>query len=203
MASPKDQYACARICVEVNLEAGLPEAIKLTVGNWSHFQNLDYEQLPFKCRGCHEYGHFICNCPQKPKIQQDNEEGWHTVKIIKTKTKPREAQRKGEGNKEPRVISLEGSQEMQKTNEMRDETNDSEEKSSNDEIKDLEAALSDQTEKYHIHSDAGAEVIKEGEILGKSEEESESGEEEEEEGEIEMTTPRKKEKPKEGNQKKK
>ena len=24
MASPKDQYACARICVEVDLEAGLP-----------------------------------------------------------------------------------------------------------------------------------------------------------------------------------
>ena len=43
MASPKDQYACARICVEVDLEAGLPEAIKLTVGSWSHFQKLDYE----------------------------------------------------------------------------------------------------------------------------------------------------------------
>ena len=43
MASPKDQYACARICVEVDLESGLPKAIKLTVGNWSHFQKLDYE----------------------------------------------------------------------------------------------------------------------------------------------------------------
>ena len=65
MASPKDQYACARICVEVDLEAGLPKAINLTVGNWSHFQKLDYEQIPFKCRGCHEYGHFIRNCPKK------------------------------------------------------------------------------------------------------------------------------------------
>ena len=69
MASPKDQYACAHICVEVDLEAGLPEAIKLTMGNWSHFQNLDYEQLPFKCRGCHEYGHFIRNFPKKTEIQ--------------------------------------------------------------------------------------------------------------------------------------
>ena len=48
IASPKDQYACARICVEVDLEAGLLEAIKLTVGTWYYFQKLDYEQLPFK-----------------------------------------------------------------------------------------------------------------------------------------------------------
>ena len=43
MESPKDQYACARICVEVDLEAGLPKAIKLIVGNWYHYQKLDYE----------------------------------------------------------------------------------------------------------------------------------------------------------------
>jgi hypothetical protein len=40
-AHPKDQYSCARICVEVNLEFGLPEAIKLKVGEWQHFQKLD------------------------------------------------------------------------------------------------------------------------------------------------------------------
>ena len=43
------QFTCARICVEVNLEKGLPEAIKLTLGDWSHIQELDYEQIPFKC----------------------------------------------------------------------------------------------------------------------------------------------------------
>ena len=32
-ANPKDQYSCARISVEVVLEVGLPEAIKLTVGD--------------------------------------------------------------------------------------------------------------------------------------------------------------------------
>jgi hypothetical protein len=41
-ADPKGQYSCARICVEVDLEAGLPEAIKLTVGEWQHYQKLDY-----------------------------------------------------------------------------------------------------------------------------------------------------------------
>ena len=33
MASTKDQYACARICVEVDLEVGLPEAINLMARN--------------------------------------------------------------------------------------------------------------------------------------------------------------------------
>ena len=37
----KENYSCARICVEVDLEVGLPEAIKLTVGEWQHFQKLD------------------------------------------------------------------------------------------------------------------------------------------------------------------
>ena len=41
--NPKENYSCARICVEFDLEAGLPEAIKLTIGDWNHFQNLDCE----------------------------------------------------------------------------------------------------------------------------------------------------------------
>ena len=32
----KDQYSCARICVEVDLEMWFPEAINLTVADWSH-----------------------------------------------------------------------------------------------------------------------------------------------------------------------
>lgn len=32
-ASTKDQYDYARICVEVDLEVGLPEAIKINVGS--------------------------------------------------------------------------------------------------------------------------------------------------------------------------
>ena len=90
MASPKDQYACAHICVEVDLEARLPETINLTVGNWYHYQKLDYEQLPFKYRGCHEYGNFFRNYPQKQEDQQEKEEGWQKVKKSKTKAKSRE-----------------------------------------------------------------------------------------------------------------
>jgi hypothetical protein len=74
-ADPKDQYSCARICVEVDLEVGLPEAVNLKVGEWQHLQKLDYEQLPFKCRGCHDYGHFQRNCP-KALQEKEREEGW-------------------------------------------------------------------------------------------------------------------------------
>ena len=35
-ADRKDQYACARICVEVDLEMDLTKEIKLTIGEWSH-----------------------------------------------------------------------------------------------------------------------------------------------------------------------
>jgi hypothetical protein len=63
--APKgDQFTCARICVEVNLEKGLPEAINLSLGEWFHIQELDYEKIPFKCLRCHAYGHFAKSCPK-------------------------------------------------------------------------------------------------------------------------------------------
>jgi hypothetical protein len=86
-ADPKEQYSCACICVEVDLEVGLPEAIKLKVGEWHHYQKLDYEQLPFKCRGCHEYDHFQRNCPKNPSKEKENGEGWQQPKKGKTSSK--------------------------------------------------------------------------------------------------------------------
>lgn len=70
------------ICIEVDLEASLPEAIKLTVGAWSHFQKLNCEQLPFKCRVCHEYGHFHRNRPknQEAQLEKEKDEGWQAAK---------------------------------------------------------------------------------------------------------------------------
>jgi hypothetical protein len=72
------------------LEAGLPEAIMLTVGEWKHFQKLDYEQLPFKCRSCHEYRHFQKHCPkiQVPQQEKDSGEGWKQAKRSKANPKP-------------------------------------------------------------------------------------------------------------------
>jgi hypothetical protein len=82
-AEPRDgMHACARICVEVDLEKGLPEAIQLTLDNWSFLQQVDYEQLPFKCRMCHEYGHFAKSCPKSPAGAkgQEEQEQWQSQK---------------------------------------------------------------------------------------------------------------------------
>ena len=81
----ENMHACARICVEVDLGKGLREAIKIKVDQWMHIQQLDYEQLPFKCKVCHEYGHFANRCRKlKPNESIENEESpkgsWEQVK---------------------------------------------------------------------------------------------------------------------------
>lgn len=63
---PKDNtHAYIRICVEVDLEKGLPEVIRIKVDEWTHIQQLDYEKILFKCKVCHEYGHFANRCSKK------------------------------------------------------------------------------------------------------------------------------------------
>lgn len=88
---PKDNMqACARICVEVDLGRGLPEAIKLKVDDWSHVQQLDYEHIPFKCKVCHEYGHFANRCTKLVNAESDEQEGhWETVKKKKSPPPPK------------------------------------------------------------------------------------------------------------------
>lgn len=62
---PKDgMFSRARICVEEDLEKGFPEVVQLTLDNWTHIQPVDYEQLLFKCKQCHEYGNFAKHCPK-------------------------------------------------------------------------------------------------------------------------------------------
>jgi hypothetical protein len=67
--------------VEVDLEIGLPEAIKITVADWTHVQELDYEQLPFKCRYCHNYGHFTRNCKKKAEEEAKKMKGEQWMKV--------------------------------------------------------------------------------------------------------------------------
>ena len=89
----RDQYTCAKICVEVDLEVGLPEAINLTIADWTYVQELDYEQLPFKCRFCHGYGHFARSCKKKVEEEAVKEKGDEWIQVQKTKSA-------NQGNKE-------------------------------------------------------------------------------------------------------
>lgn len=86
-ANSKDQYDYARICVEVDLEVGLLEAVKMVVGPWTHIQKLDYEQLPFKCRKCHVYEHFSRDFPTKGVEEKGKDEGWNQAKRSKNSHK--------------------------------------------------------------------------------------------------------------------
>ena len=49
---------------------------------WGHMQKVDYKQLPFKCKKCHEYGHFVKNCPKATQEipEKNQEEGWQQAK---------------------------------------------------------------------------------------------------------------------------
>jgi hypothetical protein len=84
-----------------------PEAIKLKVNDWQHYQKLDYEQIPFKCRGCHEYIHFQRNCPKNPNMKKESGEGWQQPRKGRSNSKtkgPRNekiapTQRRDPGNK--------------------------------------------------------------------------------------------------------
>ena len=53
----------ARICVYLDLSKELPKAINLSWEDEEWLQPIDYEQIPFRCRKCHEYGHLGRNCP--------------------------------------------------------------------------------------------------------------------------------------------
>ena len=68
----------------MDVYGALPEAISLEFKDEEWIQNIDYEQIPFRCRRCHEHGHLIKECPlnknkevTNPKTQQD-EEGFIT-----------------------------------------------------------------------------------------------------------------------------
>ena len=54
----------ARICVYMDLSKDLLEAVSLNWDDEEWIQQIDYEKLPFRCRICHEYGHFGRNCPK-------------------------------------------------------------------------------------------------------------------------------------------
>jgi len=57
-----NQKRMARILVNINVREGLGDAVELVLGHYRHIQKLDYENIPFRCRRCHEYGHLVGDC---------------------------------------------------------------------------------------------------------------------------------------------
>ena len=74
-----------------------PEVIKITVAQWSHIQEIDYEQLPFKCCHCHGYGHFAQNCKKKSEEEFDKEKVDQWTQVQKAGTSKQDNKTKGKG----------------------------------------------------------------------------------------------------------
>lgn len=119
-ADNKGQYTCARIYVEVDLEAGMLEEVKLTVGEWHHYQKLDYEQFPLKCRTYHEHGHFQKKFPKAQTRDKVDEEGWKEIKKGNAILKPTEKKNsrplvKPQSKPKAKEVPKEGSSSGEKT----------------------------------------------------------------------------------------
>jgi hypothetical protein len=56
------QRKVARILVNLNVREGLGEEMDLSWGGYTYAKKLDYENIPFRCRRCHQYGHLVKNC---------------------------------------------------------------------------------------------------------------------------------------------
>jgi hypothetical protein len=72
-ATLKGRYTSyARICIEMDVSGALPEAIILEFRDEEWIQSIDYEQIPFRCRICHEHGHLIRECLLNKKQETKN-----------------------------------------------------------------------------------------------------------------------------------
>lgn len=84
-----------RICIEVDVEEGLLETIKLKVDDWTHIEVLDYDQLPFKCRHYHGYGNFARHCKKKSEDGAEDAKGDQWTQVQKPGTVKQSNRNKG------------------------------------------------------------------------------------------------------------
>ncbi|KAH9327048.1 hypothetical protein KI387_007226 [Taxus chinensis] len=78
-----EQMIYARICVLMDLNNPLPAKISLEIETDKWEQMVDYENIPFRCRICHEYGHLVKDCTAKmpeSKEGEKNKDGFVTPK---------------------------------------------------------------------------------------------------------------------------
>jgi hypothetical protein len=56
----------------MDVSGALPEAICLEFRDEEWIQKIDYEQIPFQCRRCHEHGLLIREFPLNKKKEMEN-----------------------------------------------------------------------------------------------------------------------------------
>jgi hypothetical protein len=72
-ATLKGRYTSyARICIEMDVSRALPEAISLEFRDGEWIQSIDYEQIPLRCKICHEHGHLFIEFLLNKKQEAEN-----------------------------------------------------------------------------------------------------------------------------------
>jgi hypothetical protein len=61
----------ARIYVEIDIQAGLPEVLEIDWRNQLVSQRLDYLGIPFRCSICRRTGHLRRDCSKFPQPEVD------------------------------------------------------------------------------------------------------------------------------------
>jgi hypothetical protein len=70
-ATLKGNYTSfARIYIDMDVLGALPEEICLEFRDEEWIQNIDYEQIPFRCRKCHGHGNLFRECLLKKNMEQ-------------------------------------------------------------------------------------------------------------------------------------
>jgi hypothetical protein len=76
-------FVCAQICVEVDLEKGLSEAIKLKLDDWTHIQKVYYENSHLNARHVMNMATSPAITKNKPKhvvIEVEPSNDWKQVR---------------------------------------------------------------------------------------------------------------------------
>jgi hypothetical protein len=121
-ATLKGRYTSyARIYIEMDVSGALPEAISLEFRDEEWIQSIDYKQIPFRCRRCHEHGHLIRECPLNKKQEAEN------TKIQQDEDGFIKSNHRNRANKKPSKAPTGSNSEARTRTEGRDKTNKGEE----------------------------------------------------------------------------
>ena len=88
----------AWICVYMDLSRELLEEISINWEDEEWIHPIDYEQLPFRCRHCHDYGHLGRNYPKhRPRAEAYAPRSERTLKQMDSLRSRTKGEAKGMG----------------------------------------------------------------------------------------------------------
>lgn len=94
----KRYTSCAIICVEMDVIGALHEELWLEYRDEVYFQAIDYEQISFRCRKCHEHGHMFREFPMNKTMEKPKDNTGKNKEAFTRPTSRQRANRKQQHN---------------------------------------------------------------------------------------------------------